>query len=74
MRFAQEPPQFVSPVGHAHLPLLQVADMTQATPQPPQLFVSVLVSTHVPAQNVRVAGMQLSEHTPFKHEAPAGHT
>jgi len=72
-RFAQAPPQFDVPDGHAHLPPLHVADMTQATPQPPQLFVSVLVSTHVPAQNVRVAGMQVSWHTPPMHEAPAWH-
>jgi hypothetical protein len=69
---AQEPPQLVEPVGHAHLPALHVADMTQATPQLPQLLVSVLVSTHVPAQNVRVAGMQVSWHTPPTHDAPAG--
>jgi len=72
-RFAQDPPQFVVPDGHAHLPALHVADMTQATPQPPQLFVSVFVSTHVPAQNVMVAGTQESWHTPLMHEAPAGH-
>jgi hypothetical protein len=72
-RFAHVPPQFVEPVGHAHLPFVHVADMTQATPQPPQLLVSVFVSTQAPAQNVSVAGVQASWHTPEMHEAPAGH-
>jgi hypothetical protein len=73
-RLAQEPPQFVVPEGHEHLPAVHVADWTQATPHPPQLVVSVLVSTHAPAQNVRVGDEQESWHTPPAHAAPVGHT
>jgi hypothetical protein len=72
-RLAHEPPQFVEPDGHAHLPPVHVADWTQETPQPPQLFVSVRVSTHAPAQNVRLGNEQESWHTPWTHEAPEGH-
>jgi hypothetical protein len=72
-RLAHVPPQFVEPCGHAHLPPAHVADWTQATPQPPQLLVSVCVSTHAPAQNVSMGDSQESWHTPLMHEAPAGH-
>lgn len=68
-----EPPQFVVFGGHAHLPAAHVALFTQTTPQPPQLFVSVRVSTHAPSQNVSVDVEQESWHTPAVHEAPAGH-
>lgn len=48
----QDPPQFVVPCGHAHLPAVHVAVLLQTTPQPPQLVVSLRMSTHAPAQKV----------------------
>jgi hypothetical protein len=42
--------------GHAHDPLVQVRPPVHATPHPPQLFASVLVSTQAPVQLVVLAG------------------
>jgi hypothetical protein len=72
VRSMHEPSQFVEPCWQTQLPWTQVAVWTQLALQEPQLLVSVCVSTHVPAQNVR-PDEQLSSHTPLEQPAPSGH-
>lgn len=65
--------QFVVPCWQTQLPWTQVFDESQALSHEPQLLLSLCVSTHPPAQNVR-PDEQDSWHTPPAQPAPAGHT
>jgi hypothetical protein len=55
-----------------HAPAMHDWPAMQATAQPPQLLWSVIVSTHVPLQNV-VPVPQIDAHAPAVHDWPAGH-
>ena len=68
-----EPSQFVDPCWQTQLPWTQVAVWSQALSHEPQLLLSVCVSTHPAAQNVR-PDEQESWHAPPAQPAPAGHT
>ena len=53
MRLRHVPAQAVCPVGHAaHAPAVQTRPVGQTIPHMPQLFESVAVFTHAPAQRV----------------------
>jgi hypothetical protein len=49
-------PQFIVLGGQAQTPMLHTAPPVQASPHPPQLFTSVIVSTQAPVQFVVPAG------------------
>ena len=49
-------PQLLSGIGQPQLPAMQASEPGQATPQPPQLFGSLLTKMHWPAQNVWPVG------------------
>ena len=52
-----------------HIPLLQVLSGGQVFPHVPQLYLSLLESTHVPLQNARPTG---HKHIPLKQLLPRG--
>jgi hypothetical protein len=71
-RSAQVAPQAVVPVGHAHVPALQMAPARQTTPQVPQLFTSVCELLQVPPQYRSDAVHKRQE--PALQPWPDGHT
>jgi hypothetical protein len=68
----QTPPHTIVPIGHAHVPMVQVRPPVHAIPQPPQFMLLASVFTQRVPQAVRVAG-QLPEHRPATHASPAAH-
>lgn len=55
------------------MPPVHVAVWLHTTAQLPQLFVSLVRSTHTPLQNVSVDDEHASWQTPATHDAPVGH-
>ena len=72
VRSAQIPLQFVLPAGHAQVPAAQLMPPVQAMPQPPQLVLLVLVSTHAPLQFVRPAPQEDIQR-PAEQTCPVAH-
>jgi hypothetical protein len=65
-------PQSIVPLGHVQLPAEHTFPPLQATPQPPQLLLSVCVFTHAPPQFV-VPPIHVVEHVPLMHTWPVVH-
>jgi hypothetical protein len=73
LRSLHVPLQSCCAVGHTHPPSLHVMVELHATPQPPQFWTLLVVSTQSPAQNVSPGCEHESVHTPCTHSAPSGH-
>lgn len=51
-RLTHTPPQSDWPIGHAHMPALQVVPPEHETPHAPQLALSVCALVHTPPQRI----------------------
>ena len=72
MVFTHNPEQSIVGAVHTHSPATQTAPPLHARPHPPQLVLSVCVSTQLPAHAVVVAG-QLAIHSDAPHTSPVAH-
>lgn len=61
--------QKVVPLGHWHCPALHATPVGHLTPQPPQLFASLVTSVHLAEQEVWPEGHW---HLPPTHATPLG--
>jgi hypothetical protein len=71
-RLAHTPPQFVVWGGQEQAPPEHDAPPVHATPQPPQLWTLVVVSTHPPLHEISVP-RQAAAQLPIEHTSPGPH-
>jgi len=72
MVFTHNPEHSMVGAVHTHAPATQVLPPLHASPHPPQLALSLCVSTQLPAQSV-VAPGQLAIHADAPHTWPVAH-